>query len=103
GLSRKVPDDQSGARIVPVDLLDAGDCHARLAGLGDVTHLFYAAYLEKPTEAERVEVNGAMLRHLMEAVEPVAPGLQHVVLMQGTKYYGCHLGPFETPAKESDP
>src|SRR5205807_4643462 len=26
-----------------------------------------------------------------------------VVLVTGTKYYGSHLGPFRTPAKEDDP
>jgi hypothetical protein len=29
--------------------------------------------------------------------------LDHVVLITGTKYYGTHLGPFKTPARESDP
>ena len=50
-----------------------------------------------------VEPNLAMLRNLVEAVEPAAPGLDHVNLMHGTKWYGNHLGPFKTPAEESDP
>ena len=29
--------------------------------------------------------------------------LRRVVLVTGTKYYGSHLGPFKTPARESDP
>jgi nucleoside-diphosphate-sugar epimerase len=103
GLARNAPDFESRAKFVSVDLLDPKDCQAKLGGLGAVTHLFYAAYLEKPTEAERVAVNGAMLRSLVEAVEPAATGLRHIVLMQGTKAYGCHLGPFKTPAKETDP
>ena len=32
-----------------------------------------------------------------------APDLRHVSLMQGYKVYGAHLGPFSTPARESDP
>ena len=28
---------------------------------------------------------------------------RHIVLVTGTKYYGSHLGPFKTPARESDP
>jgi nucleoside-diphosphate-sugar epimerase len=103
GLSRTAPDYESRARSIPVDLLDPEDCKAKLGGLGDVTHVFFAAYVEKPAEAERVEVNGAMLRNVVEAVEAAAPGLRQIVLMQGTKYYGCHLGPFKTPARESDP
>ena len=102
-LSRSAPDYQSRGRFVSADLLDSGDCRAKLGGLGDVTHLFFAAYREMPTEAERVEVNGAMLRNVVEAIEAAAPGLRRIVLMQGTKYYGCHLGPFKTPARESDP
>src|SRR3954452_9877788 len=38
----------------PVDLLDPDDCKAHQGDFGAVTHLFYAAYLEKPTEVERV-------------------------------------------------
>src|SRR3954454_25028270 len=58
GLARKAPDYESRARFVPVDLLDPEDCKAKLGDLGAVTDLFYTAYLEKPTEAERVEING---------------------------------------------
>jgi hypothetical protein len=47
--------------------------------------------------------NVAMLRNLIDAIEPVARGLEHVHLVQGTKYYGMHLGPFRTPAREDDP
>jgi nucleoside-diphosphate-sugar epimerase len=103
GLSRNATDYQSRARFLSVDLLDPEDCKAKLGGLGTVTHLFFAAYVERPTEAERVEINVAMLRNVVETVEAAPPGLRQVVLMQGTKYYGCHLGPFKTPAKESDP
>jgi len=52
---------------------------------------------------ESVPDNVAMLRNVLDAVEPVAPGLAHVHLVQGTKYYGMHLGPFRTPAREDDP
>jgi len=39
---------------------------------------------------------------VVEAVEPVANGLRHISLMQGYKVYGAHLGPFKTPARETD-
>jgi nucleoside-diphosphate-sugar epimerase len=38
----------------------------------------------------------------MQAVEPGAKALRHVCLAQGSKYYGRHLGPHKTPAKEDD-
>jgi len=39
---------------------------------------------------------------VVEAVEPAAAGLRHISLMQGYKVYGAHLGPFKTPARETD-
>jgi hypothetical protein len=44
-----------------------------------------------------------MFRNLVEAIEPIACGLKHVHAMQGSKYYGMDLGPYKTPAKETDP
>jgi nucleoside-diphosphate-sugar epimerase len=89
-------------RHVTADLLDPADAKAKLSGLADVTHIFYAAYQDRPSWAELVPPNLAMLVNAVDAVEPVAPGLRHVSLMQGYKVYGAHLGPFKTPARESD-
>jgi nucleoside-diphosphate-sugar epimerase len=44
-----------------------------------------------------------MLANAVTAVERASPALSRVVLVTGTKYYGSHLGPFKTPARESDP
>ena len=44
-----------------------------------------------------------MLVNSVSAIERAAPGLQRVVLVTGTKYYGSHLGAFKTPAREDDP
>ncbi len=44
-----------------------------------------------------------MLVNSVSAIERTAPGLERVVLVTGTKYYGSHLGPFKTPAREDDP
>ncbi|WP_037312882.1 SDR family oxidoreductase [Amycolatopsis orientalis] len=97
GLSRR-----GGPGQIAVDLLDADDTRAKLSGLDDVTHVFYAAYVDKPTWAELVAPNLAMLTNLVDAIEPAAPGLRHIGLMQGYKVYGAHLGPFKTPAREDD-
>ena len=43
-----------------------------------------------------------MLVNVVEAVEPVAAGRQHISLMRGYKVSGAHLGPFKTPARETD-
>lgn len=103
GLSRRFAEDRERIRNISVDLLDADDCRTKLKELKDVTHIFYAAYQERPTWAELVVPNLAMLQNAVEHIEPVATGLRHVSLMQGYKVYGAHLGPFKTPAKESDP
>lgn len=102
GLSRRGGSDAGRVRYIPVDLLDPADCRAKLGGLSAVTHIFYAAYQDRPGWAELVAPNLAMLVNVIEAIEPVAPRLAHVSLMQGYKVYGAHLGPFKTPARESD-
>lgn len=102
GLSRRGGTDRSNIKYIAVDLLDPENCRTELGGLTSVTHIFYAAYQERPSWAELVQPNLAMLANVINAIEPVAPGLQHVSLMQGYKVYGAHLGPFKTPAKESD-
>lgn len=102
GLSRKGGADGYSLRHIAVDLLDATGSREQLSSLTDVTHIFYSAYQDRPGWAELVAPNLAMLINVVEAVEPVARGLQHVSLMQGYKVYGAHLGPFKTPAKENE-
>ena len=107
GLSRRKGEDRENLRYISVDLLDAGDVERKLAGLGDATHLFYAAFQASGTQAadyaRGIDSNRDMLVNAVSATERVAAGLQRVVLITGTKYYGSHLGPFRTPAREDDP
>jgi len=103
GLSRRAPDFASPARYISVDLLDRADAEEKLAELTGATHIFFAAFQSRPERAAEVEPNLTLLRNSVEAVDAVAADLRHVNLMQGGKAYGCHLGPFKTPAKESDP
>lgn len=102
GVSRRGGESTNRVRYISADLLDREDTIARLSHLSEVTHIFYAAYQDRPTWAELVAPNLAMLVHVVEAIEPIAANLQHVSLMQGYKVYGAHLGPFKTPARESD-
>ena len=97
---------ESAGRLtwIAADLFDAEACARALAEHRGVTHLFYTARAKHgETGVESIEDNVAMLRNALDAVEPVATGLEHVHLVQGTKYYGMHLGPFRTPAREDDP
>ena len=73
GLSRRGGSDRAGLRHVTVDLLDAADTRAKLEGLSEVTHVFYAAYQDRPTFAELVAPNQAMLVNVIDAIEPTRP------------------------------
>jgi nucleoside-diphosphate-sugar epimerase len=103
GLSRNAPATSGGMRHVPADLLDPADCRRRIAPFREVTHIFYCARAKHGEGGvESVEENVAMLRNVLDAVEAASPGLQHVHLVEGLKWYGVHLGPYPTPAQEDD-
>ncbi|NTS30410.1 SDR family oxidoreductase [Phyllobacterium sp. BT25] len=102
GLSRRSGNAAGKLTHIAVDLLDVDDTRDKLAGLTDATHIFYAAYQDRPSWAELVPPNLAMLINVVNAIEPIAPRLKHISLMQGYKVYGAHLGPFKTPARETD-
>lgn len=107
GLSRRAAQDGPRYRHISVDLLDTSDVRAKLSGLTGVTHLFYAAFQAQSGNAAgyaaNIGPNRDMLINAVAAVEAASAGLERVVLVTGTKYYGTHLGPFRTPARESDP
>ncbi|MBT2209294.1 SDR family oxidoreductase [Actinomadura sp. NEAU-AAG7] len=94
---------EEGGRHISVDLLDAAAAQAAFGDLAHVTHLVFAAYVERPTMAETVGPNVAMLANTLDALRAARAPLQRVVLIGGGKSYGEHLGPYKTPAKESDP
>ncbi|MGE5512519.1 MAG: SDR family oxidoreductase [Bacteroidota bacterium] len=101
-VSRRKPDYATRARHVAVDMSDPAACRAAAPALAEATHVFYTAYVDRPMWVEQRAPNTALLVNMIEALEPVAKNLEHVCLLQGTKYYGHHLGPFKTPAKEDD-
>jgi len=102
-LARK-PLDIAGARFMSIDLTSETESRQILATLTSTTHIFYAARFDRAAgKAESIDINLGMLRHLVEAIEPHAPRLQYIHLVEGTKWYGSHLGPFRTPAREDDP
>jgi nucleoside-diphosphate-sugar epimerase len=102
-LSRRKPDVDGGYEHIAVDLLDAVQCKAKLGHLTDITHVFFAAVTTSPDAALLVSQNVTLLRNLVETIEPLNRQLKHIHFMQGTKWYGSHLGPFKTPAREDDP
>ena len=102
-LARK-PVEVPGARFVSVDLTESQDCREKLTGLERTTHIFYTARFDHAAgKPEPIDTNLRMLRNVVETVELQAAGLRHIHIVHGTKWYGSHLGPFPTPAKEDDP
>jgi nucleoside-diphosphate-sugar epimerase len=102
-LARK-PLDIKGAEFVSIDLTNESETRKKLGGLSSTTHIFYTARFEHfAGKVEPIDINLAMLRHLVESIEPRASRLQHIHIVEGTKWYGAHLGPFRTPAREDDP
>jgi nucleoside-diphosphate-sugar epimerase len=106
GLSRRKGEDRPGVRYLPVDLLDRAAADSALTPLTGATHVFYAAFQASSGAASNyaanIGPNRDMLVNSVSAIDRVAPGLERVVLVTGTKYYGSHLGPFKTPAREDD-
>jgi nucleoside-diphosphate-sugar epimerase len=106
-LARRAPDFAPGATWISADLRQAAATREALAAHGDVTHVVYAALNEQADlvqgwrARENVDLNTAMLRHTLDALEG-AP-LEHVTLLQGTKAYGVHTGrAMRVPARETD-
>ena len=107
GLSRRAAGAAPRYRHVCLDLLDQRGTAAKLGDLSEATHIFYAAF--QPSSgaaagyASNIGPNRDMLVNAVTAIDAVSRALRRVVLVTGTKYYGSHLGPFKTPARESDP
>ena len=102
-ISRRKPEFDSDATFISLDLLDRDAVEGHKDAFSEVTHLYYGAWQPRPSPAEEVEPNLAMLRNIVETVESASPDLEHVNFMQGSKVYGSHIAPYKTPAKESDP
>ena len=102
GLSRRSPEFQTSAKYIAVDLLDRPALEERLCGISDITHIFFAALYWGTNFFDEVAPNLAMLTNTVEMVERSSPTLRKVLLVEGAKFYGPHLGPYKTPAKETD-
>jgi nucleoside-diphosphate-sugar epimerase len=104
GVSRNPPPSTPSVTYVQADLSDATGLARALAPHRDISHVFYTARAAHgESGVESVDENVAFLRHTLDVVEHTAANLQHVHLVEGTKWYGMHLGPFQTPAREEQP
>ena len=102
GMSRRRPAD--AGRWVEADLTDAEGIRAALAAHPDITHIVYASRAPHgESGVEDVPANVRMLRNLLDAAEAALPRFAHIHLIHGGKWYGLHIGPYRTPAREDDP
>jgi nucleoside-diphosphate-sugar epimerase len=103
GLGRRPAGPVPGQDYVCVDLRDPAATKAAMAGLGDVTHLFFAAFQYSPDPHEEIAINVAILDNTLDALRAAGAPLERVLIYQGGKAYGALLGSVRTPAKETDP
>lgn len=94
GICRHAPTGMSPLQSIRVDLRDREATLQTLSGHRP-THVFFCTWTRNATEAENIQVNGAMFKNLLEAVG-AERSVRHVSLVTGTKHY---LGPFESYAK----
>jgi nucleoside-diphosphate-sugar epimerase len=99
-LSRSGESVPGADQAIAVDLLDPENARRQLLPVAGTTHLFFAAYQPQPTLAEEVAPNRALLVNAIEGLEAAGSPLEHVILVTGAKYYGVHLGPTPSPARE---
>ena len=93
GLTRGRTPMPAGCRAVAADLTDADGLRTALDGI-DVDRVFIAAWSRQANEQQNIRVNGAIVRHVLDAVGPRLAG-GHAALVTGLKHY---LGPFEAYA-----
>ena len=104
GLCRNPPASPlPGVDYIHADMTNEEACRAALKHYGDITHLFYCARAaHDDLGRESVQNNLDLLSNVLNATSMASPELRHVHLVQGGKYYGVHVGPFPTPAREDD-
>ena len=104
GISRHAPSAPvTGIEYVTMDMSRREECVAALREHPGITHVFYCGRATHGEQMlESAEDNLLLLDNLINGVESSAHNLQHVHLVQGGKYYGVHIGPFPSPAKEED-
>lgn len=106
GLSRNPP-ASSHQRLcyVRADLMNADSIKSALTGESSITHAFYSSRAPfKEGGVEDVKSNRAMVENMIDALEAASPdNLAHIHLVTGSKWYGVHVGPSPSPAREDVP
>ncbi|WOG84641.1 hypothetical protein DCAR_0103825 [Daucus carota subsp. sativus] len=72
---------------IQCDICDLDETRLKLSMLQDITHVFYVTWANRPNESENCEINGKMLRNVLNALIPNSPNLKHICLQTGRKHY----------------
>ncbi|MBB2170029.1 SDR family oxidoreductase [Gluconacetobacter aggeris] len=91
-----------GGAHISADLLDPIGLAGWKEALKPVTHLFYAALKPDADPGLEADQNAAMLENLVAALHIAGAQLERLIIIQGGKVYGAHLGVYKTPAREDD-
>ena len=104
GVSRNTPKEPiAGINYISMDMTDRENCIEALAPHDNISHVFYCGRASHGEQMlESAEDNLLLLDNLIHGVECAGSALVHVHLVQGGKYYGVHVGPFPSPAREED-
>ena len=102
-VSRRSPDEEMAkkAKYIQCDLLDLNQTEEKFSSLTDITHVFCCA-LDGGIDATNTEPNRLLVANPVQVISNTSNCLQRIVLQEGSKAYGRQLGPFKTPAFESD-
>lgn len=109
GVARRAPDGldewtkNERLTFVAVDLSKPFDLPDAIRA--DITDIVYAVFASPGGQTWDTvsDLNTAIFANVMEFANARLPKLQRILKMQGQKYYGNHLGPYRTPAREDDP
>ena len=108
-------EQRSRVQHVAVDFLDSPEKIAesmKSASLTSTDYIFFYSYLQPPppkgapawsNAQELVDVNSALLRNFLGALDILSLTPKRFLLQTGAKNYGAHLGTIRAPAIESDP
>jgi len=68
-------------------------------------YIFFCAYLADLDDGKAVEINGGMLQNFLDALSHTGAikQLKRILLVNGLKQYGAHLGVPKQPMHETDP
>ena len=93
----------TGQPEIHADLLAGGPPSDGTDALRTVTHAVYAGFAAVADGTALRTKNSALMKGALDLLDRSCPAVRHVTLLQGMKAYGSHLGPFKTPARETDP